>query len=61
MASTMYGAKIQVSNVAAARTINVKVTTLEIDRHALRSPSSVMRWTKTERNVAPMTPPMTRS
>jgi hypothetical protein len=34
---------------------------LEIDRHARRSPSSASRSTKTGMNVAPATPPSTRS
>ena len=37
------------------------VTTFEIDFHARRSPSSASRSTNTGMNVAPATPPSTRS
>src|SRR5665213_4602361 len=46
---------------AVARTMSAPVTTLEIDFHARRSPSSASRSTNTGINVAPATPPSTRS
>src|SRR5580692_2937153 len=45
----------------AASTISAPVTTLEIDFHARRSPSLARRSTNTGMNVAPATPPKTRS
>ena len=57
----IHGAKIHASTDAANNTTSDPVMTLEIDRHALRSPSTLSRSMNTGINVALAIPPRTRS
>ena len=59
--SMIHGAASHATTEATTSTMSAPVTTLEIDFQALRSPSSARRSTKTGMNVAPRTPPSTRS
>ena len=57
----IHGAKIHASTDAANNTTSDPVMTLEIDRHAFRSPSTLSRSMKTGMNVALAMPPRTKS
>src|SRR3984957_171404 len=59
--SMIHGAQNHAMTDATASTMSAPVTTLEIDFHARRSPSLARRSTNTGMNVAPATPPSTRS